>query len=125
MSAEWTKSTSIESSIHKLVNGGMLPDAAIGGLRPSIGESLTDPCPGELVVFYDFYWRGFGNPCHPFLCKLLDYYKVSLCNMHPNSILSISIFINLYEAYLGIHPHFNLWHHFFCLKRKEDLGGPK
>jgi hypothetical protein len=45
--------------------------------------------------------------------------------MHPNSILSISIFINLYEAYLGIHPHFNLWHHFFCLKRKEDLGGPK
>jgi hypothetical protein len=55
MSVEWMKSTSIESSIHKLVDGGMLLDAAIGGWRPSIGESLTDPCPGELIVFYDFY----------------------------------------------------------------------
>jgi hypothetical protein len=44
-----------------------------------------------------------------------------MCNLHPNSILSISIFINLYEAYLGIHP---LWHH-FCLKKKGGSGGSK
>jgi hypothetical protein len=31
MSAEWTKSTSTESSIRKLVDDGMLPDAVIGG----------------------------------------------------------------------------------------------
>jgi hypothetical protein len=55
MSAEWTKSTSIESSIRKLVDSRVLPDAAIGGWRPSIGESFPDPCPGELVVFEDIY----------------------------------------------------------------------
>jgi hypothetical protein len=108
MSVEWTKSTSTESSIRKLVDDGMLLDAIIGGWRPSIGENYLDPRPGELVVFEDFYWRRFGNPCHPFLRKLLDYYKVSLCNLHPNSILSISIFINFCEAYIGIYPHFNL-----------------
>jgi hypothetical protein len=86
----------------------MLLDAIIGGWRPSIGENYLDPRPGELVVFEDFYWHRFGNPCHPFLHKLLDYYKVSLCNLHPNSILSISIFINFCEAYIGIYPHFNL-----------------
>jgi hypothetical protein len=51
MSAEWTKSTSTESSIRKLVDGGVLPDAVVGGWRPSIGESYPDPRPGELVVF--------------------------------------------------------------------------
>jgi hypothetical protein len=125
MSAEWTKSTSTESSIRKLIDGGLLPDAAIRGWRSSIDESFLDPCPGELIVFEDFYWCRFGTRCHPFLCKLLDYYKVSLCSLHPNSILSISIFINLCEAYLGIHPHFNLWRHFFYLKKKGGSRGSK
>jgi hypothetical protein len=120
---EWMKSTSTESSICKLVDGGVLPDATIEGWKPPIGESFLDPRPSELVVFEDFYWCGFGTPCHPFLRKLFDYYKVSLCNLHANSIMSISIFINLCEAYLGIHPHFNLWHHFFCLKKKGGSRG--
>jgi hypothetical protein len=115
------KSISTEGSICKLINGGVLPDAAIEGWRPSVGESYLEPHPGELIIFEDFYWHRFRNPCHPFLCKLLDYYKVSLCNLHPNSILSISIFINFCEAYLGIYPHFNLWCHLFCLKKKGDL----
>jgi hypothetical protein len=35
----------------------------------------------------------------------------------PNSITIISTFIHLYEAYLGIAPHFHLWRHFFELKK--------
>jgi hypothetical protein len=108
-----------------LVNGGVLLDATIRGWRPLIGEGFLYPRPGELIVFEDFYWHGFGTPYHTFLRKLLDYYKVSLCNLHPNSILSISIFINLGVSYLGIHPYFNLWHHFFCLKNKGRSRGPK
>jgi hypothetical protein len=55
MSVEWTKSTSTESSIRKLVDGSVLPNAAIEGWWPSIGESFPNPLPGELVVFEDFY----------------------------------------------------------------------
>jgi hypothetical protein len=55
MSVEWMKSASTESSIHRLIDGGVLPDAAIGGWRPSIDESFLDPRPGELVVFEDYY----------------------------------------------------------------------
>jgi hypothetical protein len=115
------KSTSTESSICKLINGGVLPDAAIGGWRLSIGESFPDPRPSELIVFEDFYSCGFGTPCHPFLCKLLDIYKVSLCNLHPNSILSIFIFVNLCQAYLGIHPT-SIYGTTSASKRKGDLG---
>jgi hypothetical protein len=43
MLVEWTKSKSMKSSIHKLIDGSVLPDAAIRGWRPSIGESFLDP----------------------------------------------------------------------------------
>jgi hypothetical protein len=37
----------------------------------------------------------------------------------------LSVFIALYESFLGIQPHFNLWRHFFCLKKKGGAGGSK
>ena len=49
---------------------------------------------------------------------------VSLCNLHPNTILHISIFIHFCEAYLGILPDFNLFRYLFWLKKRGD-GGSK
>jgi hypothetical protein len=91
----------------------------------SDGENYPNPRPSKIVVFEDFYWSRFGNPCHPFLRKLCDYYRVSICNLHPNSVLAVSVFITFYESYLGIQPHFNLWWHFFYLKKKGGAGGSK
>jgi hypothetical protein len=125
MAAEWSKSMSTEATLAKLVTAGVIAEAAICRWRTSDGESYPDPRPGEIVVFEDFYWRGFGNLCHPFLRKLCDYYRISICNLHPNSILSVSIFIVLCESFLGIQPHFNLWRHFFYLKKKGGAGGSK
>ena len=47
---------------------------------------------------------------------------VSLCNLHPDTILRISIFIHFCEAYLGILPHFNPFYHLFWLKKRGDSG---
>jgi hypothetical protein len=124
MAAEWNKSVSTEATLVRLVTTGMMAEAAIGGWRTSPGENYLDPCPGEIVVFEDFYWRGFGNTCHPFLRKLCDCYKVSICNLHSNSVLAMSVFITLYESYLGIQLHFNMWRHFFCLKKKGVREDP-
>ena len=49
---------------------------------------------------------------------------VSLCNLHTNTILHISIFIHFYKAYLRLLPHFNLFHHLFWLKKRGG-GGSK
>ena len=59
------------------------------------------------------------------LWKLLGYYDISLCHLHPNSILDISLFINLCEAFIEIAPHFNLFRYFFCLKPFSRSGSPK
>jgi hypothetical protein len=89
-------------TLAKLVTARVMAEAAIGRWRTSDGESYPDLCPNEIVVFEDFYWCGFGNPCHPFLRKLCDYYRISICNLHPNSVLFVSIFITLCESFLGI-----------------------
>jgi hypothetical protein len=102
MAAEWSKSMSMEATLVNLITAKVMVEAAIGGWRMSDGESYPDPRPGKIVVFEDFYRHGFGNPCHPFLRKLCDYYRISICNLHPNSVLSVSIFITLRELFLGI-----------------------
>ena len=49
---------------------------------------------------------------------------ISLCNLHPNTIMHISVFIHFCEMYLGVLPHFNLFRHLFWLKKKGG-GGSK
>ena len=75
-------------------------------------------------MFEDYFFLGFGVPIHPFLYGLIDYYGISLCNLSLNSILQISILINLCESYLGILPYFDMLRHFFCLRIKGG-SGPK
>jgi hypothetical protein len=119
---EWTRSTSGHEDLKEMAIVGNLPDEAMARWRPATGEQYLDPRDGELVVFEDFYRRGFGIPAHPFFRKLLRYYGILHIHLNPNNILHLAIFINLYEAYLGIEPHFNMFHHLFQLK---SSGGAK
>ena len=85
-----------------MVFEGILQDQVIAGWRPAVGEPFPTPDTNELVVSEAYLVRGFGIPTHPFLRKLLGYYGINLCHLPPNSILHISLFINLCEAFIGI-----------------------
>jgi hypothetical protein len=67
--------------------------------------------------------RGFGVPIHPFLQGLCRYYEIGICNLHPNSILLVSTFIHLCEAFGGFLPYFDLFCYLFCLQKKGSKGG--
>ena len=101
MAKEWWKSRSNEQTIEDLIIMGVLHNKALAGWRAPKGERYPDPQPGEIVVFEDFFKRGFGVPVHPFLQGLCLYYEIGICNLHPNSILLVSTFIHLCEAYGG------------------------
>ena len=118
---EWVGSISNEATLNRLGEDGMLPDRVMARWRSARDESYPTPHGDELVVFEDYFYRGFGVPIHPFLHGLIDYYKISLCNLSLNSILHVFVFIHFCEAYLGILPHFDLFHHFFCLNARGDL----
>ena len=119
---EWVRPISSEVEMNSLLVHGVLPNRVMMGWRPVAGEDFPTPRTDELVVFEDYFFRGFGVPIYPFLHQLIAYYSISLCNLGPNSILHVTIFINLCELYLGICPHFDLFHHFFCLKFKGGIG---
>ncbi|CAN6209683.1 unnamed protein product [Urochloa humidicola] len=125
MEAEWRTSETTQESLEKLVFDGVLPDAATAMWWAAAGEQSPTPTPlTELVVFDAMFLRGLGVPLHPFLRGLLFYYGLELCHLNPNSILHISIFINLCEAFLGIDPHFNLFCHLFCVKPHPGAKSP-
>jgi len=64
---EWKKSRSSTRSLNDLVGMGLLHDQELGGWRALEGESHPDPRTVEIVIFKDFFKRGFGIPVHPFL----------------------------------------------------------
>ena len=68
---------------------GFCNNEELGGWRALDGESFLDPHAGEIVIFEDYFKRGFGVPVHPFLQGLLRYYEIGIYNLHPNSILLI------------------------------------
>ena len=79
----------------------------------------------ELTTFKSFFKCGFEIPTSDFFRGILNFYQIELYHLTPNSILHISIFIHLCEAYLGIDPHFHLFRHFFRLKAIPDDNNPK
>ena len=98
-----------ETELNEMMEAGVLPNHVTVGWRPADSEPYPMPHTDELVAFEDYFWHGLGLPVHPFLRDLLEYWGVSLCNLHPNTILHISVFIHLCEVYLGILSHFNLF----------------
>jgi hypothetical protein len=54
-------------------------------------------------------------PLSSFL-TLLEYYRLQLRHLSPNSIALVAIFIHLYEMYVGVWPSVRLFRRFFMLK---------
>ena len=92
---EWVSSVSNEATLNQLVVDGVLPNRVTAGWHPAHGESLPTPHGDELVVFEDYFYRGFGVPIHPFLHELIEYYTISLSNQAQTpsfTFLSSSIY---------------------------------
>ena len=67
----------------------------------------------KIVLFKAFVERGLAIPACEFLRGLLFFWGIQVHHLTPDSILHIAIFVQLCEAFLGIHPHFNLFKSLF------------
>ena len=67
-------------------------------------------------MFLSFVERGLSFPTSDFFWGLLFHRGIQPYHLNLNSILHISIFVHLCEAFLGIEPHFDLFQYFFHLK---------
>ena len=76
---------------------------------PAPEQVIPTPEPNESVVFVSYFLRGLGFSLDPFVRGLMFYYELNFHNVALDSILHISSFIVVCEAFLHITPHFGLW----------------
>ena len=89
---------------------------------PAQGQVIPTPQPGESVVFTSHFLWGLGFPIDPFVRALMFYYGLEFHDLAPESILQISSFIVVCEAFLHITPHFGLWLRTFKVEPKMIEG---
>ncbi|KAK1628953.1 hypothetical protein QYE76_003268 [Lolium multiflorum] len=123
VSRDWSASAISNRDINKLRALGFI-SASEDDIRLPGAVSRPKPPKGFTVMFTAFLFRGLSLPAHEFLCSLLFFYGIQLWQLTPNSILHLSIFITVCEAFLGIDPHWGLWRKIFYLKRHNDNNGP-
>jgi hypothetical protein len=102
-----------KSDLLHLVDVGILPPKEHCSWWICRGVTVPTEDTHESVVYVPFLVRGLALPISPSFCGLLDFYNLNLTHLNPNSILQISIFVHLCEAYLGVLPHFGLWKYLY------------
>ena len=60
-----------------------------------------------------FHECGLGYPAHWFLRGLLNEWDLELQHLNPTGVLHIAGFITVYEAFLGMEPHVDLFRWIF------------
>ncbi|KAK1694268.1 hypothetical protein QYE76_010965 [Lolium multiflorum] len=123
VSRDWSASAISNRDINKLRALGFI-SASEDDIRLPGAVSRPKPPKGFTVMFIAFLFRGLSLPAHEFLRSLLFFYGIQLWQLTPNSILHLSIFITVCEAFLGIDPHWGLWRKIFYVKRHNDSNGP-
>jgi hypothetical protein len=112
----WPFSTVTPDDLEALVADGLLRplsgDPQPEWMAPSSGAAPSPPS-GYVLSFVSFHERGFGVPASHFMRAILHFYGVELHNLSPNSIAQAAIFATVYEGFLGIDPHWDLWTHLF------------
>jgi hypothetical protein len=98
-----------ESNLLHLISVGVLPPKELCSWRICRGVTVPTEDTHESVIYIPFLIRDLALPISPFFRGLLDFYHLNLTHLNPNSILQVSVFVHLCEAFLGILPHFGLW----------------
>jgi hypothetical protein len=102
-----------ESDLLHLVSIRVLPPRELCSWRICHGVTVPTEDTHEFVIYVPFLLRGLALPISPFFRGLLDFYHLNLTHLNPNSILQISIYVHLCEAFLGVLPHFGLWKYLY------------
>ncbi|KAK1626182.1 hypothetical protein QYE76_000497 [Lolium multiflorum] len=123
VSRDWSASAISNRDINKLRALGFI-SASEDDIRLPGAVSRPKPPKGFTVMFVAFLFRGLSLPAHEFLRSLLFFYGIQLWQLTPNSILHLSIFITVCEAFLGIDPHWGLWRKIFYVKHHNDSNAP-
>jgi hypothetical protein len=113
-----------QRKIDELVVTRLLPCPEASGVSLGSAEGFPRPHSDEVVTLLPFFVRGLDLPTCDFLRQLLSFYQIELVHLKPNSILQLSVFVHLCEAFLGIPPSLDLFCHLFWAKPQLSAANP-
>ena len=123
ISANWGRSMLSQQTLKGYQESGLI--------SPSISWSVAgeevepSPAAGEVVVFGEHLFRGFTPHSNLFFRQVLDFYKLRIHDLAPNSIFNLSNFVTLCEDYLQIKSDLDFWLElFYCNPQPEYSGDP-
>jgi hypothetical protein len=79
-----------EKQIELLRRGRVLPPADLVGCRPAGSERIPAPKPGEAVVFYDHFPRGFALPASNCMRQFLDNFHLQPHHLGANAMMMLA-----------------------------------
>ena len=120
----WKKCKMLEFGVTNLVDERLLQTRTVIQWRCAEGKDQPYEGTNEIVLFHDFVERGFAILTSDFFHGLLQHWGIQLHHLTPQSILHLSIFTHLCEAFLGVETHFHLFQHFFCLRPHPSANKP-
>ncbi|KAE8805806.1 hypothetical protein D1007_18155 [Hordeum vulgare] len=129
----WLGSDICDGHIEALHHRRLLPPASLVAARVRGAKNAPTLREGEVVVFEEHFYRGFGLPASNFFTNFLIFFILQPHHMAPNAILQLASYIVLYEGFLGIEPRLDLWKKLFFFKQEsikmdkaeaENLKGP-
>ncbi|KAE8772807.1 hypothetical protein D1007_55135 [Hordeum vulgare] len=106
-----------EGHIEALRHHRLLPPTSQVLLRIPDAETAPTLVMGDVVVFNEHFYRGFGLPASAFVSKWLHFFGLQPYHLAPNAILQLSAFMVLCEGFLGIEPRIDLWRSLFFFKQ--------
>ncbi|KAE8801946.1 hypothetical protein D1007_22205 [Hordeum vulgare] len=115
----WLGSEICDDRIEALHHHRMLPPASQVPVRIPGAETAPTPEEGEIFVFDEHFYRGFGLPASPFFSNWFTFFGLQPYHRALSTILQLSAFVILCEGFLGIEPRLNLWQILFFFKQQS------
>ncbi|KAE8797044.1 hypothetical protein D1007_27830 [Hordeum vulgare] len=100
----WLGSVICDGRIDALRHHRMLPRVSQVSVRIPGAETAPTSEEGEIVVFDEHFYWGFGLPASPFFSNWLIFFGLQAHHLAPSAILQLSAFVILCEGFLGINP---------------------
>ncbi|KAE8793868.1 hypothetical protein D1007_31457 [Hordeum vulgare] len=92
-SGAWLGSEVSDEHIKALRHRRMLPPASLVTEWVPGAEAAPTPYEGEIVVFDEHFYRGFGLPTSPFFFNFLTFFGLQQHHLAPNAILQLAAFV--------------------------------
>jgi hypothetical protein len=120
----WSTPSTKSKHLKRLHEQHLLPEQRLGRWEALREHQVPALRSSQIVLLIPFVEHGLCLPTCPFLHGFLYYYGINLNHLNPNSILHLSVFVHLYETFLGILPSITLFRYFFRLKPHPNTASP-